>query len=194
MGSLLVQLFMGLVNSEIGKPYGLEHMQVCELVRVALRAHVWPVSRMLAISVRMIKCKFPGLRIIVSFADTAQGHHGGIYQSSGWIYTGSQEYHAYRVLGRVVHPRVLHHLYGKGGQSIPWLRQHIDPNAERIANGTKHKYVYPLDEEMKQRILPLSKPYPKKPRATSIEGDASSDPTGRGGINATVALQEVSNA
>ena len=85
---------------EIGKPYGLEQTEICELVRIALKEHVSPVSRMIAVSLRMLKRWSPGLRMVVSFADTTQGHHGGIYQASGWCYTGSEEYHAYRVFGQ----------------------------------------------------------------------------------------------
>jgi hypothetical protein len=85
-----------------------------------------------------------------------------------------------------VHPRVLHLRFGVGGQSIPWLRAHVDPMAERIANGIKHKYVMPLDAEMRAKILPLAKPYPK--RATSIDSDASTDHVEERGAMPTVAL------
>jgi hypothetical protein len=147
---------------EIGKPYGLLQQQICELVRVALTKHVTHTSRIVAIANRMVAKANPGLRLIVSFADTSQGHHGGIYQAGGWSYTGSDEYHAYRVLGEVVHPRTLYDRFGIGGQSIPWLRSNIDPKAERIANGVKHKYVMPLDQKMRLLVASLAKPYPKR--------------------------------
>jgi hypothetical protein len=51
----------------------------------------------------MVQRHCSGLRLIVSFADTAQGHHGGIYQAAGWIYSGGTETHAYRVKGVVEH-------------------------------------------------------------------------------------------
>lgn len=174
---------------EIGKPFGLRQTEVCELVRVALRHHTAPVSRMLAVSVRMLKGSMPGLRLIVSFADTSHGHHGGIYQAAGWLYVGSQEYHAYRVRGKTFHPRSLHHRYGVGGQSIPWLRQHVDPSAERVANGVKHKYLMPLDNEMRAKLLPLSKPYPKRERS-AVGGAAGVQPAG-GSSNLTRSLEAV---
>jgi hypothetical protein len=171
---------------EIGSPYGLTSDKVCELVRVALRDHTTPVSRVLSISVKMLTKAMPGLRAIVSFADTSQGHHGGIYQAAGWVFTGSQEYHAYRVLGEVVHPRALHLRYGTGGQSIPWLRANIDPQAERIHNGTKHKYVLPLDAGMRSFLRALALPYPKRER---MADSGRPDPTGRGGASPTRSLQ-----
>ena len=187
------QTFIGVVifgvgaTAEIGSPYGLKQTQVCELVRVALRPHSTPVSRILAIALKFLKKKNPGLKLVVSFADSSQGHHGGIYQANGWVFTGSEEYHAYRVNGEVFHPRSLHHKYGKGGQSIPWLRANVDPQAERIKNGVKHKYVMPLDAEMQAKIIPLSKPYPK--RAGSIVADASGFQSEEGGSIPTPALQ-----
>lgn len=149
--------------SEIGSPYGLEQTAICELVRVALDTHATPTSRIVALALRMLKKQSPGVRMIVSFADTTQGHHGGIYQAGNWTFVGTQEYHAYRVLGEVIHPKTLHAKYGSGGQSIPWLREHVDPHAERIANGEKHKYLMPLDDEMRARVQPLARPYPKRP-------------------------------
>lgn len=174
---------------EIGKPYGLQQTQVCELVRVALTNHQAPVSRMLAIAVKLIKRDMPGVRLIVSFADTSQNHHGGIYQASGWIHTGSEEYHAYRVSGCVVHPRTLYDRFGVGGQSIPWLRANVDPLAERIRNGIKHKYVMPLDDAMREQIAPIAKPYPKRPRAGSVDSDTLGVHPGEGGAVPTSALQ-----
>lgn len=174
---------------EIGKPYGLNQTQVCELVRVALTNHKSPVSKIVAISLKILKKGYPGLRVVVSFADTSKGHHGGIYQAGNWILTGSEEYHAYKVLGEIVHPRVCHLRYGKGGQSIPWLRANVDPKAERIANGIKHKYVMPLDNEMRARILPLAKPYPK--RAGSADSGTSGFQPEGGGATPTPALEEL---
>ena len=147
---------------EIGSPYGLKQTEICELTRVALTNHQTPVSRILAIAFKFLRKNCPGLRLIVSFADAAQGHHGGIYQATNWIYAGGNETHAYRVNGVNIHPKSLHSKYGKGGQSIPWLRANVDPKAERVISGFKHRYLMPLDEDMKRQILSLSQPYPKR--------------------------------
>jgi len=142
---------------------------------------------MIAIAVKMLTKQSPGLRLIVSFADMSHGHYGGIYQAAGWVYLGSKEYHAYRVNGLMVHPRTLYDRYGVGGQSVPWLRTHVDSEAERISNGIKHKYVLPLDPEMRARILLLAQPYPK--RAGSIVADVPAHQAGEGGSTPTPALQ-----
>lgn len=171
---------------EIGKPFGLVQKEICELVRVALNPnHRSPVSKCIAIACRVLKKSMPGLKLIVSFADTSQGHHGGIYQAGGWVFVGSEEYHAYRVLGCVVHPRTLYDRYGVGGQSIPWLRKHVDPFAERVRNGIKHKYVMPLDATLMSKLKTISKPYPK--RAVGVSSTPV-DQTGGSGSQPTAAL------
>jgi hypothetical protein len=71
------------------KKYDLKQTEGCELTRVALKEHQTPVSRIVAIAIKILKKKNPGLRIIISFADPERGHHGGIYQAGGWIYTGT---------------------------------------------------------------------------------------------------------
>ena len=157
-----VVIFSRGATPEIGSPYGLPQTEICELTRVALRDHVTPVSRIIAIALKFLRKNSPGLRMVVSFADAAHGHHGGIYQASGWIYVGASETHAYRVHGVAEHPKTLHSRYGTGGQSIPWLRKNVDPKAERIIAGIKYRYLMPLDEGMRAQVAPLSKPYPKR--------------------------------
>jgi hypothetical protein len=159
-----VILFGQGATPEIGSPYDLKQTEICELTRVALTKHETPVSRIMALAIRFLRKQSHGLKMIVSFADAGQGHHGGIYQANGWIYAGGAETHAYRVNGVQYHPKTLHTKYGKGGQSIPWLRANVDKNAERIISGFKHRYLMPLDNDMRAKIAPLSKPYPKRPK------------------------------
>lgn len=166
-----VVLFGYGATPEIGKPWNLPQKQVCELTRVALCEHETPVSRIIAVALKLLRQSCPEIRLVVSYADERHGHHGGIYQAGGWYYLGATEQHAYVVNGRIVHPRSLHRIYGRGGQSIPWLRDHVDPNAQRIASGRKHKYVYVLDDALRPMIEEQQRPYPKH-RVQSIEGDA----------------------
>ena len=171
----------------IGSPFGLPQTEVCELVRVALRSHATPVSRIMAIALKFLRQANPLMRLVISFADTEQGHHGGIYQANGWIYCGdSSNDRKYKVKGKVYHPKTLHSLYGKGGQSIPWLRANIDPKAISFVTAGKRKYLMPLDKEMKKQILPLAKPYPK--RASSETRDTPSDQLGKAGARPSDAL------
>ena len=153
----------------IASPFGLRPTEVRELLRVALRDHVAPVSQILAVTVRMLRKRSPDLRLLVSFADTEQGHHGGIYQAAGWTYigTGSNDTR-YRVNGVLVHPRTLGSAYGVGGQSVRWLREHVDPKAEIVKLGPKHKYALALDPQTRVQIEA------KRQRPPRGEGDGVS--------------------
>lgn len=162
----------------IASPFGLQQTQVCELVRVALKGHKTRVSRILAIALRMLKRAQPGLRLVVSFADSQQGHHGGIYQANGWLYLGGRRDRAYRLHGHLHHPKTLHTRYGTGGQSVAWLRANIDPDAEQVMMADKHKYVYPLDAAMRAQLQLLAKPYPRR---QPLESEGPSDQGGNEG-------------
>jgi hypothetical protein len=183
-----VVLFGQGATPEIGSPYKLVGTEICELTRVALRSHQWPASRIVAIALRFLRAQCPGVRAVVSFADASRGHHGGIYQAGGWLYFGGAETHAYRVNGINVHPKTLHSRYGRGGQSIPWLRANVDPNAARVVAGFKHRYLMPLDPAMREKIAPLAKPYPKRAK----EQDAG--PPALGGATPTRTLQQSQQA
>jgi len=78
-------LFARGANNAIGIEYGLTQIEVCELVRVALHKHQSPVSRIGAIAMKLLRKASPGLRLVVSYADSEEGHHGGIYQAMNWI-------------------------------------------------------------------------------------------------------------
>ena len=159
----VVMFGLGAGASTNGSRYGLaKSHDVAELVRVALApTHRSPTSRIVAIAIRMLTRQSPSLRMLVSFADTLQGHHGGIYQAGNWIYAGETEGdRVFIVRGRHMHPKSVH---ARGWvQSAEWLRRHIDPNAENRKLPGKHRYLYPLDDDMRERLAPLAKPYPKR--------------------------------
>ena len=75
-------------NYNIAKPFAMRQEQVVELCRVALKGHKAPVSRIVAISLRLLKKVCPGIELVVSYADADQGHYGGIYQAGNWIFIG----------------------------------------------------------------------------------------------------------
>ena len=131
------------------------YADVCELVRVALApasARKHPTSKCVAISLRMLKRQSPGLRLVVSYADAGQGHVGTIYQATNWIFIGAATQSYLKIKGKVVHPRTLYDRYGPGGQSLPWLRKNVDPNAQRVKQAMKLKYIMPLDQEMREKL------------------------------------------
>lgn len=156
-------------TQHLGSPYGLTQTECVELVRVALTDHEQPVTQMIAASLRLLRAGCPGLRLVVSYADAAQGHHGGIYIAGNWIYTGTTDPYTvtYMVRGKEIHGRTLRHLAVKrppGETAEAFVRRTIDPTVRKIRSTTvKHRYVYPLDRSMRRQLAPRSKPYPQRP-------------------------------
>lgn len=144
-------------------PYGLSDVEVCELTRVALGAHATPVSRLIAIALRFLARRNPKLRLVVSFADPAEDHHGGIYQAGNWIYAGeTAPSRAFVTIdGRRLHSRQV----SPSGRRKQFGCHRIVPRpaeVEEIRLPGKHRYLMPLDGAMRERVAPLAKPYPKR--------------------------------
>lgn len=178
---------MGGGNSTNGKQYGLaERFEVAELTRVALSRHVNPVSRMISVSIKILKRHNPKLKLLISFADeSGQRHLGKIYQAGNWIYTGVFDGDG----GFIIHGKTMHNrsVYSKGWvQNLEWLRKHVDPNCQRGAT-RKHRYLYPLDEETRQKVLKFKKPYPKI-IAAEVNEVTSGDQPEKGGATPTQPL------
>ena len=152
-----VIIFAWGMNKDLGTPYGLKIGQCAELVRVALTNHHAQVSKILSIATRVLKKQSPGLRLLVSFADPTEGHHGGIYQANGWQYTGKSPPGFEWILnGKRINKRAY------TGSCFGKTRMQVPAGAIRRNVQGKYRYLMPLDQEMKQLIKPLSKPYPKQ--------------------------------
>ena len=178
-------LFSRGANKNLGGPYGLINTEVAELTRVALDNHQSTVSQILAKSIRLLRDKEKGLRLLVSFADKNESHHGGIYQASNWIYTGETQpsYKFEDKYGNIWHPRQV----SKTGIELQYgelRRVAKTEDCKRIFQFGKHRYLYPLDRAMRRQIAPLAQPYPKRDTrpvngdtlATSEAGRFNSEP------------------
>ena len=183
-------LTSGSGSSADGQRFGLaKHFEMAELQRVALTNHATQVSRLLSIAIKIFRKQSPGIKLIISFADTRQGHHGGIYQANGWIYTGLSspglEWH--HPDGRIFHDRVISPSgwvshYGK-------IKKNPAPFdlLKKVKTPGKHIYLLPLDPAVRLRIEARAKPYPKRPK------DSSEPPvhhTGEGGAAPTRTLHK----
>jgi hypothetical protein len=131
------------------KKYNISPDQGCELTRIAMKKHQTPVSRIVKIALVFLKKKCPELRLVVSFADPEQGHIGGVYQAGNWIYSGtSNKTIEYYVNGKW---RYVRGAYYKKTDNTP--------TRERLG---KHRYLMPLDDDMKKSIILINKQYPKR--------------------------------
>ena len=110
--------------------------------------------------------------LIVSFADTEQGHHGGIYQAASWRYAGRRQARKDGVMvnGVFVPDRSLNSKYGTN--AIAKLRK-IIPHATLKPHFDEGKHLYwralSKSGEAKAKRLGLqSLPYPRPNEPQSV--------------------------
>ena len=117
-------------------------------------------SRILGIVLRSLR-RHTTLKFVLSYADPSQGHHGGIYMASGWVYTGfSQPTPGYDLGdGKIHHSRSLGQTYGS--RSVRHFRKHGVPIA-LVPQLPKHRYIYFLDSGWRPRLKGSELPYPKR--------------------------------
>ncbi len=180
-----VLIFSYGATPELVKPYGCTMQEGCELTRIALTKHVSPVSRILSIALKFLKKHCPGLKVIVSFADTNQGHHGGIYQATNWVYTGKSAgcfFYRHKKTGKIYHPRNVSMNLKLSGKTIR------PTECEKFWQDGKHRYVLSLNDTIKKMLMEKQKPYPK--RASSKDSVAPESHSGESGANPTDALNQ----
>lgn len=142
-------------SPKISESYGLGFFDVCELVRVAMRDHLTPISKILSISLRFLKKSCPEIKLVVSFADQNQGHHGGIYQATNWIYSGETSESVITFYkGKKVNQMTLRHLKKRKDFKKEFVK------TEKAK--PKHRYLMPFDNNVRIKVEKLKKPYPKR--------------------------------
>lgn len=178
-------------SPQLGSRYGVGQDKCVELVRVALRQHINPVSKIMSIACKFLQKTNSDLRLIVSFASQDQGHHGGIYQAANWIYAGTTSpkdefvFKGKRATDRQVSKFVNDTRVGRK----EWEKRGV---LIRLPTTPKHRYLMPLDNEMRNKILPLARPYPK--RAGSDTADTAGVQPAKGGSIPTPALHFAGSA
>jgi hypothetical protein len=133
-------------------------------------------SRLVSGALRQI-----GKWIVVSYADSAMGHVGYVYQAANFEYAGTQASHdsEYVVGGVKTHPRTL----AARGISDP-VRWAAENGIARVAAAPKHRYITVTGNRRERKWLrngiswPMSREYPK--------GDTSRYDAGRPDIQASL--------
>lgn len=176
---------LGATNN-IASPYGLKQGQVIELLRMALNGKQESTTKALSFSLKLISKKIPNVKLVVSYADSEQGHFGIIYQATNWFYTGFSVDTNLIVNGKREHRRTLNSRFGTcSSEKLKDLGYQV----EIIKTKPKWKYIYPLDKSLLPLCKSLAKAYPK-PAAVAHLGEhlASSQ---EGAFDATVPLQNL---
>jgi hypothetical protein len=126
----------------------------------------------------------------LSYADTAEGHHGGIYQATGWKYIrlskGDTGFRAPD--GSYHHGRSLVSRYGTRSKDFILSRH---PDWTPPTDGDKHLYIFPLRQKwptLARRYGWEAKPYPKPAYAARLldeQGSPLSEPGANPGGRST---------
>ena len=146
-------------TNNIAKPYDLNQGQVIELLRMALNGKQESTTKAMSISLKLIKKYAPNVKLIVSYADSEQGHIGTIYQATNWYYTGFSVDTNLIINGKREHRRTVGSRFGTC--SAEKLKQ-AGYTVQSIKTKPKWKYIYPIDKALVNLCKSISKPYPKK--------------------------------
>ena len=129
-----------------------------------------PASKIVSQSIKKLnewrqKNNFAIVHGIISYADSGQGHHGGVYQSMSWIYTGDSVYNQNKYhdqTGRARHHR-------QNGYIItPEMAKSRGWTVKRVKS-IKHRYIKIIGSKSQKKFfrkcLKLNNlPYPKPVR------------------------------
>lgn len=146
----------------LGFPASRWTEQVIELSRLARSANRVPLTMLISLCVSRIKRQ--GFDLLISYADKAEGHHGGVYQAACWKYAGSRERQITGCIinGELVHGRVCNHRYGT--RSAEKLRALLNIDVQPHYDEGKHLYwkaLGPTGIAKAERLGLKSLPYPK---------------------------------
>ena len=146
-------------TNNIGEPFNLKQGQIVELVRMALNGKQESTTKCMAISLKLIKKNAPNLKLIVSYADSEQGHFGIIYQATNWFYIGFSIDTNMMINGKREHRRTLTSRYGTSSYD---KLINMGLNVKIIKTMPKWKYIYPLHNSILPLCNKFKKDYPKK--------------------------------
>lgn len=162
------------IAGENWSPYVMELNRLCCMNEKNIASFF--VSRAIAL--------LPKPSLIVSYADTAQGHHGYVYQATNFIYTGlSAKRTDWKVKGK-------EHLHGQTiadesrGQEnrAEWMRKKYGDDFYLEDRPRKHRYIYLHGDKRQKRAMLADLKYEQRPypKGNNSRYDASYSPAIQG--------------
>ena len=143
-------------SCNLGKGYGFDPNECCELVRIALSGEQKEhTTKYVAAVIKVFKAMNKNINCIFSFSDLEQNHIGTLYQAGNWLYLGvanGNKYAFFTADGTRVHSRTIRAncITYSGKKTI----------RKRIKD--KHRYAYPLSRSARKKLKAFTKPYPSK--------------------------------
>lgn len=152
-----------------GTPVAKWSEKILELVRLVRKEEVEPkphLTRLVGLAVKQIK-RERKYDLLISFADSSKGHHGGIYQACSWNYHVQRKSacDGFLINGTFVHRRSCNAKYGTSStKKLPDLLVLRGISCEPHFDGGKHLYWKALTKKGEQQAVRLgfkNNPYPK---------------------------------
>ena len=190
-GATAVAVGNGTAGAFTHQQYGIDRTELSTLVRGAC-VHWAPPgtnSKLVSWTVRILRRRYPGSKILVAYADEEAGEIGTIYQACGWRYLGRGAVVNEWVSpsGRVYNTRSFSPTNPGARGWMPTAgkdrsRKTIEAleaaGWRKQKSNRKHRYVVVLDRDdaaLSSRIDAMALPYPKRPRADAPSGRGESD-------------------
>jgi hypothetical protein len=151
------------------QPFAKWREPVLELTRLVRHPnHKPPLTQLIAKTCDAIK-RAGKFDLLISYADTAESHHGGVYQAASWNYHGLRAVGSSTGLiidGAYTSDRTLSHEYGT--RSATRIREITGKEVMQVNSEGKHLYWRALNKRGNKRAKRLdleTRPYPKTDEA-----------------------------
>ena len=140
-----VAKFAPVVRKEVASKEGFSHDAVLELDRfyIVPKFQVKNMaSKVMSLVVTAVKKEHPNVKLLVSFADPAQGHDGTIYKASNWKFVGTcaKSYIYERPDGVQINKKTLYDTAKRSGMGEKEYAASL--MLSKIETPGKHKFVY----------------------------------------------------
>ncbi len=139
---------------------------IIELSRlVKLNSFDYPLTQLISKSLKKLKKR--GFDLVISYADSQQNHHGGIYQAASWNYHGIRGENSvcgYTIDGAFFHRRSLYSQFGSSSEDVIKKIKKTGKKVKKVKEPGKHLYWKALNKKGKQKAKKLllnSIAYPK---------------------------------
>jgi hypothetical protein len=145
--TVAVTKFSPPVRKEVATSLGWAHDEVLELDRFCI-APRWQVknlaSRAMAQALKLAGADFPAVAVLVSFADSDQGHIGTVYEATNWNFVGttSTSYTYVNEHGKETNKKRIYDRARSSGMRERELAEQL--GLRKVKTGVKKKFTYEL--------------------------------------------------
>lgn len=152
-----------------------------------------PISKLVSKAIGEIRAKRK-IDLVISFADSSEDHHGGIYQACSWIYSGmrSDRLDGFLVDGEFVPARTCNARWGTSSE-IELPKVLSDKIVEPRYDGGKHLYWKPISKVGIQKALSMGLRSLSYPKPILVNGENTTVPYLRKGKRKLKAKRKPTN-